>query len=542
MPRRIAHLLFRNPTNTGSGLPQAEPTRSRIWSRLLISALVALTLPLLGLGIGILQARWQLQHEADLSVAQAIKRLDQILDNGRQAAEAVRFRVGAPCDNNVQSALQWQVATVPFVRSVNLAMHGHLYCTSLLGPVSQDVGPQNYVDGRLLLMAGNTTTPDVPLLVVRTPVADGSVLSVIDGRYLHAALQLSVQESDLYFVVGKLHMDLSGNVSDTPIPYMDDAFTRRTSARHPYTIIAGSREGSIETHLFNYNLPLLVLTVLVGLLAGLICYRLLGRPSSPRATLRRALEAKQFEPFLQPIVDARDGRWIGAEVLMRWHLPGEGLIRPDLFIPMAERTGLILPMTRDLMQQVATVLAPHAAELPPCCHIGFNISAAHCRDPQLLDDCRDFLAAFPPGTVELWLELTERELIEPTEDTDLLFQQLDAIGVKVAIDDFGIGHASLNYLQRFTVDALKIDQSFVKRIGADTLSGHLLDTLVELATRLDIDLVAEGVETAAQRDYLRALSVRYLQGYYFGRPMPIHEFMPALRHHRNAVRDTVDHV
>ncbi|GHD60346.1 cyclic diguanylate phosphodiesterase [Jeongeupia chitinilytica] len=501
---------------------------------------MALSLPLLGIGIGIVQAHWQLQQQAEKSAAHAIKRLDQVLDNGKLAASSVQMLVGQPCDKNTQRALQWPVATITYVRSVALTKGSQLYCTSLLGATRFDLTQSRFIDGQLLLMPNLVTSPNVPVLATRHPVPGGAVIAIIDGRYLHSAMQLAAQDGQLYFEVGDLHMGLDGHISNKPIPALDDAFAKRTSSRHPYTIISGSPAGSIQKYLLNYNLPLLILTVIVGLLAGLACYRLLGRPGSPRAILRRALEARQFEPFLQPIVRAGDGHWIGAEVLMRWHLPGEGLIRPDLFIPMAEQTGQILPMTRDLMQQVAEVLAPHAAELPPHCHIGFNISAAHCSDPQLLEDCRNFLAAFPSGSIELWLELTERELIEPTEASDLLFQQLSSLGVKVAIDDFGIGHASLNYLQRFTVDALKIDQSFVKRIGADTLSAHLLDTLVALATKLDIDLVAEGVETAAQRDYLRALRVRYLQGYYFGRPMPIREFMPALRQHRNAVREVMD--
>ncbi|AOY02297.1 hypothetical protein BJP62_09900 [Jeongeupia sp. USM3] len=512
----------------------AQPRAARYWPRLALSLLVALALPLLGVGVGALQARWLLQQRADAVADNAIIKLDRMITNGEMAGKAVELYAGRPCDIGTERVLQRQVATVPYVRSVNLSLRGQLYCTSLLGAVTETIDAAAYTDGRLRLRPGNITTPDVPVLIVRRPVGDAAILSVVDGRYLQTALQLTAQGSELYFRVGASHMDSQGRVGDGPLPPLPHATATRTSAHFPYSVVAGSPDGAVWTYMLEYNLALLVLTAGVGLFGGLLCYRLLGRPSSPRAVLQRALDAGQFEPFVQPIVNADDGVWAGVEVLARWHLPGEGLIRPDLFIPMAEQTGQILPMTRELMRQVAAALAPHVAELPPRFHIGFNISAAHCREPRLLDDCRDFLAAFPPDSVELWLELTERELIEPTDDTDLLFQQLDAIGVKVAIDDFGIGHASLNYLQRFAVDALKIDQSFVKRIGADTLSAHLIDTLAALATKLDIDLVAEGVETAAQRDYLQALNVRYLQGYYFGRPMPVGEFIHAHRHQRAA--------
>ncbi|WP_432723517.1 EAL domain-containing protein [Jeongeupia wiesaeckerbachi] len=504
---------------------------------MLVSLLVAMALPTIGVTVAALQARWQLQQRANEAANASITMLDQMLANADTSNNAVMQLAGRPCDGEARQMLQLQVATVPFVRSVNLIEHDHLYCTSLLGSTDQEVPAGSYIGGRLRMRAGNLTTPGVPIIIVRQVRNDRGVLSVIDGRYVQRALQFASDYSEVYLIIDSLYMDKLGKVRTIPLPPLPQARASITSAHYPYAVVAGSPDGSVLRYLLAYDLALLTLIGGVGIIGGGICYRLLGRAASPRALLQVALDAGQFEPFVQPIVDAATGQWSGVEVLMRWHLPGEGLIRPDLFIPMAERTGLILPMTRDLMRRVADALLPHVADLPPRFHIGINISAAHCRDPRLLDDCHHFLAAFPPDSIELWLELTERELIEPTEQTDLLFQQLEASGVKVAIDDFGIGHASLNYLQRFKVDALKIDQSFVKRIGADTLSAHLLDTLTELATKLEIDLVAEGVETAEQRDYLRTLGVRYLQGYYFGRPMPIGEFIHAHRHHRNTTTE-----
>jgi len=133
--------------------------------------------------------------------------------------------------------------------------------------------------------------------------------------------------------------------------------------------------------------------------------------------------------------------------------------------------------------------------------------------------------------VILVLELTERELIEPTATTHQLFAALHELGVMIAIDDFGTGHSSLGYLRQFNVDYLKIDQSFVAMIGADALSLHILDSIIELSAKLDLGIVAEGIETAEQRDYLAAKGVDFLQGYLFGRPMPSAEFVAALARH-----------
>ncbi|MNZ98896.1 Cyclic di-GMP phosphodiesterase YahA [compost metagenome] len=219
---------------------------------------------------------------------------------------------------------------------------------------------------------------------------------------------------------------------------------------------------------------------------------------------------------------------MGAEVLMRWQHPNAGLIRPDLFIPQAEVSGLIVPMTSLIMAEVGQRLAAEQRRLPEGFHISFNISAAHCRDYILLRECREFLARFEPGKVVLVLELTERELLVADPHTLSLFRQLNETGVRLAMDDFGTGHSSLVYLQQFNVDYLKIDQSFIGRIGTESLSKHIVDNVIDLGSRLGLTLIAEGVETRQQANYLKG-KVTYLQGYLFGRPVPLRQFCAMLR-------------
>ncbi len=162
------------------------------------------------------------------------------------------------------------------------------------------------------------------------------------------------------------------------------------------------------------------------------------------------------------MVTGDDAHWSGCEVLMRWQHPRQGMISPDRFIPLAEDSGLIVPMTRLLMAQVREAFAPLADQLPRGFHFGFNISASHCKDLSLVDDCRDFIYAFRDNPIKLVLELTERELIVADEVTDRLFAELHQLGVFIAIDDFGTGHSSLTYLQTFQVDFLR-DRSEFRR-------------------------------------------------------------------------------
>jgi EAL domain-containing protein (putative c-di-GMP-specific phosphodiesterase class I) len=303
------------------------------------------------------------------------------------------------------------------------------------------------------------------------------------------------------------------------------------SSRYAFSVSAGFPKGETWRYMAEQYPSLFSLLMFFGVVSGAIGHVVQKRSTSPSHEMLRALEAGEFIPYFQPVVHGDSKKWSGAEVLMRWNHPKEGLVRPDLFIPFAEHSGLIVPMTRALMRQTAALLGPQSSTFAAPFHIGINITASHCRDLLLVKDCREFLAAFTPDSVSLVLELTERELIEPTDITRQLFEQLHALGVMIAIDDFGTGHSSLGYLRKFNVDFLKIDQSFVAMIGVDALSRHILDTIIELSAKLDLGIVAEGVETQAQADYLTAHNVNFLQGYLYGKPMPAADFISALSHH-----------
>jgi len=326
-------------------------------------------------------------------------------------------------------------------------------------------------------------------------------------------------------------LSADGQFHEDAPPAMPTAQSNLGSSRYGFSVTAGFPKGETWRYMRSQYPPLFSLLIFFGVISGSLGHFLQKRTSSPTHEMQRALDAAEFVPYFQAVVHGDSKKLSGIEVLMRWNHPKEGLVRPDLFIPFAEHSGLIVPMTRSLMQQTATLLAPLSASFKEPFHIGINITASHCQDLDLVKDCREFLDAFAPGSIHLVLELTERELIEPTAITHQLFDQLRDLGVKIAIDDFGTGHSSLGYLRQFNVDYLKIDQSFVAMIGIDTLSSHILDSIIELAIKLGLAMVAEGVETQQQSDYLTAHNVNFLQGYLYGRPMPGVEFISALSDH-----------
>lgn len=331
------------------------------------------------------------------------------------------------------------------------------------------------------------------------------------------------RNSPLTLVIGAQSMLADGQIHDE-VPPVALGSLEQTSGKYPFRVVTDLSHDEYGSHIWNYSRASLIIYPLLGLLAGCLVYWLAGRSTSPSQELRRALDQREFIPYLQPVVTGDDAHWSGCEVLMRWQHPRQGLISPDRFIPLAEDSGLIVPMTRLLMEQVREQFAGRVHSLPRGFHFGFNISASHCKDMSLLEDCRDFINAFRENPIKLVLELTERELIVADETTDRLFAELHQLGVFIAIDDFGTGHSSLTYLQQFQVDFLKIDQSFVGMIGSDALSSHIVENVIDLATRLGLLLVAEGVENEVQAAYLRARQVNFLQGYLYGRPMPMKEF------------------
>jgi sensor c-di-GMP phosphodiesterase-like protein len=215
------------------------------------------------------------------------------------------------------------------------------------------------------------------------------------------------------------------------------------------------------------------------------------------------------------------------ELLLRWHNQRQGWIAPDVFIPLAERQNLIAPLTRFVLAKVVDEL-PNLPQCPSF-HIAINVAASHFRDRAIVEDLQNIWWPANPMP-KLVVELTERDAL-PIIDQSVV-SQLHEIGVRLAIDDFGTGHSSLAYLKDLKPDVLKIDKIFTAAIGTDAINATVTDMVISLAQRLNISLVAEGVETAEQAHYLRERGVDHLQGYFYARPMPIEDFPQWLKQHQ----------
>lgn len=236
--------------------------------------------------------------------------------------------------------------------------------------------------------------------------------------------------------------------------------------------------------------------------------------------LRRAIDADQLELYYQPIVVLESGDLAGFEALVRWRHPEQGLMSPDLFVPLAEETGLIMPLTEWVLRTACRQLACWQAEqLVAVPGVSVNMCARSFSDPAMPERIRVLLAetGIMPGSLRL--EVTETQIMENATSFAQNLESLSQLGVQVYIDDFGTGYSSLSYLTSFNVSVLKIDKSFVERLGSNEREGVIVNTIVMLGQSLGMKVIAEGVETLAQLAYLRELNCQYGQGYLFSKPV-----------------------
>ena len=259
---------------------------------------------------------------------------------------------------------------------------------------------------------------------------------------------------------------------------------------------------------------------------GRACYRFYNEEMNARSIeelkmeeeLREAMRADQLELRYQPQIEVSTGRVISMEALVRWKHPVRGIISPGLFIPVAERTGLIIELGSWVLAEVARdCLHWDSLNVPPF-RVGINISPLQFNQPNLTSYIGDVLSSSGLSPERIELELTESAIMTDAETNIEKLQELKALGLALAVDDFGTGYSSLNYLRRFPIDTLKIDQSFVMGLNS-TDGAAIVDAILALAKTLNMRSIAEGIETAEQLRYLAQRGCDYLQGYYFARPL-----------------------
>jgi diguanylate cyclase (GGDEF)-like protein len=245
--------------------------------------------------------------------------------------------------------------------------------------------------------------------------------------------------------------------------------------------------------------------------------------------LRHSVENEDFVLHYQPLIDLKSLEIVGVEALIRWQHPTRGLLPPVEFIDVAEDTGLIVPLGRWVIEQATQDAARWKSVTGEQVSISVNLSPRQLHDPDLIDIAAQALENTGLPAAALIIEITENLLLKDAELARSRLGALRELGVKVAVDDFGTGYSSLAYLDRYPIDILKIDRSFVVSLGESAKSAALLRSIIDLAAALEIDAIAEGVENQAQLATLQSLGCRYAQGFFFARPLAAGEVVGLLK-------------
>jgi diguanylate cyclase (GGDEF)-like protein len=250
--------------------------------------------------------------------------------------------------------------------------------------------------------------------------------------------------------------------------------------------------------------------------------------------LRRAIERNEFVVYYQPKVDVNTWQIVGAEALVRWQNPEVGLVSPAEFIPLAEETGLIVPIGNWVSRVACSQIKQWHSEGFDSLGVSVNLCARQFQEQDLVNSVVEILSQSRLDPKFLELEITESSIMTDADFAVKVLTELKALGIRVSVDDFGTGFSSLGYLKRLPVDILKIDQSFVHDVSTDPDAAALVMTIISLAHNLRLKVIAEGVETEEQLRFLRLLRCDEIQGYLFSKPLPAEEFRVLLAKEQNS--------
>lgn len=469
----------------------------------------------------------QLNRDTAVTADILMSQVDHITSIARNASFVTARLATQPCESVLQQMTE-NGALTPYIRSTGIIRDGILICSSVTGARQQKAEDVYGVafsapTGSLKVIAteGTSSVPGSTAVIFAYGAGNRTTaFSVVDARYF-ADLMDSLDDENhsvqqLRFSGGPV---ISGREKISPRVKVFTAEFRSAVSQAQLQVLTPAL--SLRHYILRNLLFLGPLSLLLTLAMLYMCHRWDSRKMSLAEEIRKAMSDGEFSVHYQPVCDAKTGTCSGAEALMRWQRPDGRSISPVVFIRAAEEDGLIVSLTQHLFSLIEEDV--RSWRVPAPFHLGVNIAAPHLTDRSFTADVLRLWVSLAPA-FRLVLEITERSLVEDTDTASAKLNELRQKGCQVAVDDFGTGYCSLSLLQSLPVDYLKIDKIFIDSLTSPDVDTPVLDTIVDLSRRLNLSTIAEGVTAAHQVDWLIKNHVAYIQGYYYGRPMPADEF------------------
>ncbi|MDR7306113.1 EAL domain-containing protein [Rhodoferax saidenbachensis] len=508
------------------------------------AGLVAVMLPI---AVAILLAEYKsLEHQRERAssiateiLSHAHKVTDQLQVVFKELSAAP---TGDPCSERNLNLMRKLVIQSNLLIDVGYIENEHMVCSSF-GRNGYAIGPPSYVSTGGYNMWTQVEHPLLAgshLLITSDPktgffalIHEGTVLDVApdDGKLSYGVLAVG-RKKELFQkgLFDQAWLKTIGKAYETSFFDGSRVVAWKRSDRFDYAAyvaIPGSEIDDDWKRVLWFMLPIAIGTAIV---LAFVVTQLVRLQGAIPAALRYALKHKELFLVYQPVVDLRSGTWVGVEALLRWQKSSGEFVSPDIFIPVAERYHLIEQVT----EQVIALVEADAAELLrayPDFHVALNLSAQDFCNPAISERLRAAAAKMRVHPRCLHVEATERVFLH-AEQTRKAVETLRMQGHSVSIDDFGTGYSSLSYLTELELDCLKIDKCFVGTIGQQAVTSHVIAHIIEMAKSLGLQMIAEGIETQEQADYLRAHGVQFGQGWLYAKPMGMAQLAQELARQR----------
>ncbi|MEE3664175.1 EAL domain-containing protein [Brenneria sp. g21c3] len=502
--------------------------------------IVAWLLPiLLGMVFSYIIAKQDVKQDLKITNLVIMHQAEAISRQAWSMVDSLMVYEGQPCER-IFPELIYQGTLSAYFRSVGLLQGENMYCSSVSGDsliplnnIIQHPLPTPMPERWNISLPETRRVQKRPAVIFARQLSDSfGAFALVDSQYLIDFMNamgntrqylLSIRFGDGYKI-----QEGHAIVDDNPL--IAPMSAAAVSPRYPIKVSAALPASELVKSWRRAFIAFLPLALILSVIFTAIIRSWQKRKMSLRDELRKGMLNDEFAVHYQPIYDMTTRSCIGVEALMRWYRPGGRSISPDVFIPSAEAEGLIIPLTHHMFRLLAADVKHW--QVPEGFHLDVNIAAEHMQHADFVDDIRRLAEMLSPHKMRITLEITERSLITNTQDVVEKLTLLRREGFIIAIDDFGTGHCSLSYLQMFPLDYLKIDKAFVGTIDSAHSDTPVLDAIIGLSRRLDLDMVAEGVNTRHEYRYLKQNGVKYLQGYLYARPMDSRTFMTWLRRRR----------
>jgi sensor c-di-GMP phosphodiesterase-like protein len=511
--------------------------RSRIVAVAVILGFLGAVIPIVAMAyISWVIAVQREQNRLELFAVRTITRATNTFADAKGALDAVAATADIPCSQAHVTRMRALTVNTRSIEEMGYFEDGLLKCTSW-----------GRTAGEIAKSGVDYVTPDgIEVTIRMQPLVSGgkSMMALHSGHYnvLVApsrlvdvliddgmSIVLATGQGAIINTLNAPDIGLVRSLAPAPRKGMTDSDLFAAAHGGGLLAVATEPKSKIAASLRAEQMFLLPVGVFIAAFIVAVVIWFSRKRLSPLAELEIAVRNREFIVHYQPIVELKTGICIGAEALVRWRRPDGSLVRPDLFIPLAEQSGLIMPITDQVIEAVILDLNSMLVE-DRTLHIAINLCAADIKSGRILDVLEARLRHTGIRPEQIWLEATERGFMD-IDAARVTLAKARERGHSVAIDDFGTGYSSLQYLQRLPLDALKIDKSFIDTIGRDTATSSVTSHIIDMSKSLGLYTVAEGIESEEQADYLKAHGVDFGQGWLFSKALPAAAF---IAYHRRA--------